>query len=62
MPEVPKSREFDSKEEHDNVENVEAANTCNLNGREVPLGTKKCENGDSYTCGRNGWYKDGGRC
>lgn len=25
-------------------------------------GEKKCVNGDSYTCGSGGWFRDGGKC
>lgn len=56
------SKMFDSKQQHDAAEGAEEATTCNLDGREVPLGTKRCINHDSYTCGKNGWYKDGGKC
>jgi hypothetical protein len=62
MPAKSNSRMFSSKAEHDSVRGVEAGQTCNLNGREVPLGSTKCEGKDSYTCGKNGWYKDGGKC
>lgn len=56
------SRTFQSKREHDQAQGIAAGDTCNDNGTEVPLGSTKCENHDSYTCGKNGWYKDGGKC
>ena len=62
MPAKGNSRMFNSKQEHDQAQGVVAGETCNLDGQEVPLGTKKCVNHDSYKCGKNGWYKDGGTC
>ena len=55
------SKMFPSKADHDRAPGMDG-DTCNLGGQEVPLGSTKCENGDSYTCGKNGWYKDGGKC
>ncbi|MFA6085789.1 hypothetical protein [Mucilaginibacter sp.] len=38
------------------------AASCTYGGTSYPGGAKICYNHYSYTCGTNGWYKNGATC